>query len=125
MQMDLPNTATLGAAIGEGLAGLLVVHVLLMLIHAVALLVSLIRRPRLIPSDFRTFLRAAGFIHCVALVLSIANLGLLYARPELDVQGFARFLLLRFGLLPALPGLLLVRFLIARTAPDAPLSLAL
>jgi len=125
MQMDLTNSATLGAAIGESLAVLLVVHVFLIPIHAVALLVSLIRRPRLFPSDFRTFLRGAGFIHCVALLLSVAYLGLLYARPDLDVQGIARFLFLWFGLLPALLGLLLVRLLRARTAPDAPLCLAL
>ncbi len=125
MQMDLPNTATLSAAIGDGLAGLLIAHIFLLPIHAAALLASFIQRPRPLPSGFRTFLRAATYVHYVTLVLSVAYLGLLYARPELDLHGIGRWFFLWLCLLPSLLGLLLVRLLKVRTAPDAPLCLPL
>ncbi len=123
--MELANTATIGAAFGEGLAALLIAHVFLLPIYAIALLVSSVRRSRRLPSGFRTFLRGASYIHVVALVASASYIALLLARPDLDSHGIARYLLFWFVLLPALFGLLFVRLLHRRSSPEPLLSLTL
>ena len=125
MEFDFPRDITFAAVIGESLGGLLVAHMLLPPIYLVALLVAQFRSSRRLPSSFRTFLRAACYLHALVLLLCVPYLLALWFVPSLDPHGVEREGLLWLLLAPALVGLALAFVLYRQSEADRPLSLSL
>jgi hypothetical protein len=123
--MDFASEMTFGAVLGASLGALLVAHMLLPPVYIIALLVAQFRSSRRLPSSFRTFLRAACYLHGLVLLLSVLYLLALWVVPSLDPYGAARVMLLWLLLAPALVGLLLAYAVYRRSEPDNPLSLSL
>ena len=95
MEMDF-NDMTLAAVLGESLGGLLLVHLLLPPVYLIALLVARFRSSRRLPSGFRTFLRAACYLHGLVMLLSLSFLLALWVVPSLDLTGSDRGFVVSF-----------------------------